>query len=256
MNPTPQAEYFSTQSAGCPGLSVSFFENTDDAVAYLWDFGDGSAISNEPNPTHTFGEAGSYVVTLTTTGIGGCETSSSAITVEVSDQSFANFIASPSADTALALPGAMVQFTDGSASAASWLWDFGDGSISTEQNPMHQYEVAGDYMVTLRVTDENGCVSTVNDGPFAVFAPDLLVPNVFTPNGDGINDAFAVRYTGSEDFYLEVFDRWGRKFFAAEAADENWPGLDANGNSAPEGVYFYSLQIGESSYQGNVSLFR
>ena len=256
VNPTPQAKYFSTQSTGCPGLTVSFFENTENAVAYLWDFGDGSAISNEPNPTHTYNEPGSYTVTLTTTGIGGCETSSQEVTVEVSDQSFASFLASPSADTALALPGAMVEFTDQSSNAVSWFWDFGDGSVSTDPNPTHQYSQAGDYTVSLRVTDANGCVATLTDGPFSVISPELLVPNVFTPNGDGINDAFTVRYTGSEDFYLEVFDRWGRMFFSAEAADETWPGIDGNGNNAPEGVYYYSLQIGESSYQGNVTLMR
>ena len=106
------------------------------------------------------------------------------------------------------------------------------------------------------MTDENGCVSTITDGPFEVYQPDLLVPNVFTPNGDGVNDAFAVRYTGAEDFYLEVFDRWGRMFFSSQSAADTWPGLDGNGNAAPEGVYYYSLQIGENSYQGNVTLMR
>jgi gliding motility-associated-like protein len=256
VNPTPQADYFSSQSVGCPGLTVSFFENASNATAYRWDFGDGSEVSNDPNPTYTYGEPGDYVVTLTTVGVGGCETSTSKTTVSVSDQSFATFTASPSADTALAIPGAMVQFTDSSANAISWFWDFGDGSISTQANPMHEYSAPGEYFVTLRVTDANGCVSTLSDGPFVVFSPDLLVPNVFTPNGDGVNESFMVRYTGSEDFFLEVFDRWGRSYFIGDSPAEGWPGLDSNGNAVPEGVYYYSLRIGESTYQGNVTLMR
>lgn len=256
VNPTPQADYFSTQTNGCEGLTVSFVENSANAVSFVWDFGDGSPLSNESNPTHTYNDAGSYNVTLTTIGIGGCQTSISKDMISVSASGFANFSSDPAPGTQAALPDATVAFTDLSQNAISWLWDFGDGNISTDANPVHVYKIDGTYVVSLTVTDQNGCVSTVTQGDYRIFAPDLLIPNVFSPNGDGVNDGFQVRYTGKERFSMQIFDRWGRSMYEADARDKPWLGTDDNGNLAKEGVYYYNVQIGERSYSGDLTLLR
>jgi len=256
VNPTPQADYFATQTSGCEGLTVSFVENSENAVGFIWDFGDGSPLSNESNPTHTYNTAGQYTVSLTTVGVGGCETTTSQTTVDVSASGFANFSSDPAPGTSISLPDAAVSFTDLSQNAISWLWDFGDGSISTDANPVHVYQKDGTYVVTLTVTDQNGCVSTVTLGDYDIFAPDLLIPNVFSPNGDGVNDGFTVRYTGKELFRMEVFDRWGRLLYEADAQDKPWMGTDSGGNVVNDGVYYYSVQIGDQTYTGNVTLMR
>ena len=256
INPRPEADYFASQADGCLGMTVSFIENTTDGIAFQWDFGDGSPVSNEANPSHTYEQAGSYVVTLTTIGVGGCEASVSSTTVNVSGNSFADFTSNPIVDQRLALPQASVNFADLSQNAQSWFWDFGDGKISTEKDPAHSFEQAGSYTVSLTVTDQNGCTSTISYGPYEVFEPEVMIPNVFTPNQDGVNDAFKVDYNGNELFNMVVFDRWGRQFYQADAPDKPWDGTDSEGNPAQEGVYYYSVSIGEKNFSGNVTLMR
>jgi gliding motility-associated-like protein len=89
----------------------------------------------------------------------------------------------------------------------------------------------------------------------AVVLPDLFVPTVFSPNNDGINDFFQIRYTGTETFSLQVHDRWGRQAFSADSQNSAWDGT-TNGANMAEGTYYYVLTIGENRYTGNVTLLR
>lgn len=251
VNTTPEAAYFASQSSGCEGLEVSFLENSPGAVAFRWDFGDGSEINNEANPTYVYNEAGTYPVTLTVVGEGGCESSITSTTVTTTDGAFADFGSDPGPGVAQPLPAAVVRFTSLAAGAVNWFWDFGDGKTSADADPIHTYNDPGSYEVTLTVTDENGCVSSVAYGMFDVIEPGLLIPNIVTPNGDGINDSFEVMYNGKDDFYLKIFDRWGKEHFISQNPTDGW-----NGGEAKEGVYFYQLEIGEKAYTGNITLMR
>lgn len=256
VNPTPTSDYFTSEPNGCVGLSVSFFENSQNAIAYIWDFGDGSPVSNEANPVHVYEQPGSYSVRLTTVGLAGCSSSSATTTVNIAEPVQAQFSASPSPATPIYMPGANIQFTDMSANALQWLWDFGDGSGSAETSPAHTYTQAGSYEVTLTVTGENGCIDRFSLGPFDILAPQLFIPNVFSPNGDGINDAFEVRYQGAERFFMEIFDRWGNQYFEAQNTSDTWNGLAPSGEPATEGVYYYHVRIGDKSYMGDLTLMR
>ena len=256
VNPSPVAAYFASQSTGCAGLEVSFLETSIDGASFQWDFGDGSGVNNEQNPSHIYNLPGAYPVTLTVVGAGGCESTVSHTTIVVSDNAFARFSSDPDINVAQSLPEAPVRFTDLSGEAVSWFWDFGDGTFSNEPSPVHSYTEPGSYTVSLTVTDANGCVSTFDLGPYVVYAPGLLIPNVFTPNSDGINDVFQVLYDGKERFFLEVYDRWGERFFSAATPQQGWNGTNGSGNQAKEGVYFYQLQIGEKAYSGNITLMR
>jgi gliding motility-associated-like protein len=86
---------------------------------------------------------------------------------------------------------------------------------------------------------------------------ELLAPivNVFTPNGDGIGDFFAPRYSGNQSYELTVVDRWGNELFrlnrAPESVAEGW-----NANNAADGVYFYVLKIGKRVVSGQVTVVR
>ena len=86
--------------------------------------------------------------------------------------------------------------------------------------------------------------------------PDLFIPNVFSPNQDGINDIFEIVYTGKETFQLEIFDRWGTTYYESLSPDDMWGGASPAGNAANEGVYYYTLKIGEQTYTGNLTLVR
>ena len=256
INPTPKADYFTSLPNGCAPLTISFLENTEGAIAFEWDFGDGTGVFNGPNPTHIYEQPGNYLVKMKAIGPGGCEDLVASTTIKVSNTVVADYTSEPALAQELALPNATVSFRDSSLNAYGWFWDFGDGEISKAQNPTHTFSEPGEYMVSLTATDENGCVDRIEYGPYIVVIPDVLIPNVFTPNGDGINDVFQVKYNGNEAFYIKIFDRWGRTFFEANATDMGWNGMYNESAEAQEGVYYYSIQLGERTFQGNVTLMR
>ena len=252
--PTPDVSYLTSQTEGCVDLEVSFLETASDDVHYIWNFGDGSAVSNDPNPTHTYTIPGEYQVTLTVISPGGCTDTAMTTTIHAGKGPTAAFITAPEVPATLMLPNTTVKFTDRSANASSWLWDFGDGSSSTDQNPSHFYTQEGEFMTTLKVGN-NGCYDEITQGPFVVIAPGTFIPNVFSPNGDGISDLYLTGYTGDQPFSIVIRDRWGNLMFSTENKLLGWDGT-TNGNQAQEGVYFYVIRIGQKTYNGEITLVR
>jgi gliding motility-associated-like protein len=87
------------------------------------------------------------------------------------------------------------------------------------------------------------------------------VPNVFTPNGDGVNDYFVVDNHGMETLNMLIFNRWGEKIFEWNTAHTDWNGTGLDGEDVSDGVYFYLLTaVGEDGHpyeeRGSVTLIR
>lgn len=255
-NKTPIVDFEYGSTSGCNGLEVNFINLSSYGNAYIWDFGDGT-ISNEFNPTHHYTTAGQYNVTLTVVGNGACgQASSKDSLIYVNPGINAYFLTNYLNE--LILPNASIAFTDSSKSDVNqWLWDFGDGKISTEQNPEHEYHQAGNYTVKLLVTNELGC-SDEYTYPIMikVIAPEVIIPNLFTPNSDGINDEFKVMYNGNESFSITVFDRQGAQVYVSSSTSDYWDGTLSSGSKAPEGVYFYVIKVGDKTYNGSITLLR
>lgn len=134
-----------------------------------------------------------------------------------------------------------VQFINKSSGNISlYYWDFGDGNNSLEENPNYSYQVPGTYTVTLMVTDIWGCETF---DTFEILITDyfLKTPNVFTPNGDGINDTYFPKFVHVESIVFTIMDKWGEILFHSE--DLNDPGWDGNfrGQKASPGNYIYKL---------------
>lgn len=126
-------------------------------------------------------------------------------------------------------------------------WDFGDGSESFEEHPKHTYEAEGEYEVVLTVTDEFGCSEEVRK-KIIVFDYFLVVPNIFTPNGDGINDYFFPRFVGIESLEFWVLNKWGETIFHTEELNsQGWDGK-LNDEPAIPGNYVYKLRF--KTYDG------
>lgn len=130
-------------------------------------------------------------------------------------------------------------FTDLTAGGASWAWDFGDGGTSTAQNPTHDFPASGTYTVVVTVTNANGCTDT--DTLVITIVEDFLLPNVFTPNGDGINDEFFITTSGLSEYKLEIYDRWGVKLFESAEPNVHWDGHTSSGAVCTDGTYYFIL---------------
>ncbi|MHC1626364.1 MAG: PKD domain-containing protein, partial [Methanoculleaceae archaeon] len=147
----PTAQFTASPTSGDPPLTVAFTDQstgTPSVYAWWWDFGDGSDISRLQNPTHTYTTPGQYDVSLTVTNGHGENTEMKSSYISVGDVVDANFTASPTSGN----PPLRVDFTDTSTgSPTSWSWDFGDGNMSSAQNPTHTYVSGGVYNVSLTV---------------------------------------------------------------------------------------------------------
>ncbi len=145
---------------------------------------------------------------------------------------------------------AAFQFLNNSINAANYQWYFGDGkelnSQAGESEIKHVYLLPGAYTVTLITTSAApyNCVDSVKK-ELTVSKPELQVPNVFTPNGDGINDIFRVYDVSITDFHIIIYDRYGEKVHEFRGDIRNWQGWDGKINNsdskAADGVYYYVI---------------
>jgi PGF-pre-PGF domain-containing protein len=153
----PSADFTSNCTEGSRPLNIAFKDiSTGLPDSWSWNFGDGNT-SADKNPVHTYSSDGVYTVTLKVMNSKGSNSTQKINYITVSTKpplsSFYSNITSGNIPLT-------IQFTDTSTgSPASWNWNFGDGTNSTEQNPMHIYFSAGTYDVTLVVSNANGSTS-------------------------------------------------------------------------------------------------
>jgi gliding motility-associated-like protein len=124
----------------------------------------------------------------------------------------------------------------------TYYWDFGDGSESFEENPKHIYQAKGEYEITLIVTDVFGCAVEVKK-KITVFDYYLVVPNIFSPNGDGINDYFFPRFVGIESLEFWILNKWGENiYYTDDLNSQGWDGKIYKETPIP-GNYVYKLKF-------------
>lgn len=161
----------SLPAQGCVPFTISpvaIINSLDVVTSYLWDFGDGTT-SVLATPNHTYATQGTYDVSLTITTSTGCtDVLTINRAIRVGTHPVVDFSASPTTQCAIQ----PIQFTDLSAPADQWLWNFGDGTTSTAQNPRHTYLVPGTYTVTLTATN-NGCPGTTVKTNYITILPPV-----------------------------------------------------------------------------------
>jgi gliding motility-associated-like protein len=255
VHPGPTSDYYASHKEGCVPMEVNFLEKTTNTTNFIWHFGDGQ-ISNNPNPTHVYTQPGTYLVDLVALGAGGCSDMVALTTITVSDTTFGGFVSNPPIDSLIYVPNAKVVFTDTTRNSVAWVWDFGDGKTSSDKSPTHLYQIPNEYSVSLTVTNEHGCVSHITHAPYRVVSPELMIPNVFTPNGDGLHDKWELMYSGKGNIDIKTYDRWGKLLFTSSNIDTQWDGTNKQGNKMSDGVYFYEVKVDEKVYTGNVTILR
>lgn len=174
----------------------------------------------------------------------GCRSNRVPVWVRVHPNPVGEFMVS---NSQLAIPNAIADFgwtpTWWPGDSLTFTWDFGDGSTSNDQFPVHQYQHEGQYAVSLNIVNEFGCQANYLHEFIDVDQTFLLiVPNAFTPNGDGINDEFTITHRLITDLNTQIFDRWGRLIYETNDINFSWRGLDPDGSLMSEGVYVYNMQ--------------
>ncbi len=146
-------------------------------------------------------------------------------------------------------------------------WTYGNGTSATFSNttvnPQTVYHQPGTYTVTM-FASKGDCLESTNTVIEVESPSSMVVPNIFTPNGDGVNDIFILqRSVGLTSLTAEIYDRWGHKVYElkTEKGQLAWDGKNMTGKDAPDGTYLYMIKATGSdgqSYdeQGTVTLNR
>ena len=156
--------------------------------------------------------------------------------------------------------GPLFKFSNKSVFADTYEWKFSDGTSSTLTNPNdHQFFYNSEVRIQLIAKNEFGCSDTLSISNKYSELEDyykLSVPNIFTPNGDGVNDEFRINYQGdfSDCYTIKIFDRWGVVVFSSNNPAFSWKGETSLGGKSSQGTYFYVMEIGGKKLRGFISL--
>ncbi len=211
LETVPVANFNAEPTSGACPLTVQFTDiSTGPITSREWDFGDGASGSSQ-NPEHIYQNSGLYAVGLTVTGPGGSDTEIKVDCITATEAApIANFGAEPTAGT----KPLTVQFTDqSSGTITEWFWNFGDGYMSSTQNPVHQYETADTFTVSLKVTGPGGSYTKIKENFINVSNPTLIseldpeIPEKFylLPNfPNPFNSNTCIRFGLSRSCYTEL----------------------------------------------------
>lgn len=260
--PFPNVLVNITDTVGCSPLETEFSVVSSSVVppgyTWAWDFDDGTAIVPYQNTDHQYQNSGFYNTQLTVTFESGCSnTYSYPVNITVYPTPQAEF----SFDANYVYPGVPIHFTDlSTGDIFSWLWTFGDGNSENIQNPTHSYPNSGYHRVSLVLTSSHGCQDSIIYT--LVTTEGVKIPNVFTPNNDGVNDNFFVETYGEFDIgNMKIYNRWGELIWETTNPVEYWEGKSRDGKEYPTSTYFYIYKAKSSSgkeYEssGSVTLLR
>jgi gliding motility-associated-like protein len=240
VNPTPDPTITANGLTGsvCSGDSVLLEAPTGAGYSYLWSNGD-------TTQTITVYTSGTYGVVITSSalcnGVG-----------EIEVGVFSEASVTISQDTTVSLGySTTLEATGGIA----YEWS----PSTTLDNPVTGTPVATPFELTtysVTVTVSDGCVTTREvtvtvDEDFRVD-----VPNLFTPNGDGINDYLVIQNIFTYQVNLMIFNRWGTEVYASSAYQNDWNGTNDSGDNLTDGTYYYVITVGSKVYKGAITILR
>ena len=131
--------------------------------------------------------------------------------------------------------------SDQSINGEVYAWYLNDSLINFTAPGTITFPDSGTYVLELVLTNSSGC-SDVDSSIIRVLSDKLIleIPNVFTPNGDGVNELFQVKYNAVKSFQANVFNRWGRLIYTWNSVSDGWDGK-SNNDVMPNGTYYYVI---------------
>lgn len=244
----------------CPGEVVSFETIEQDDVLYSWNLGDDN-YSKERAIKHSYQNPGKYTVSLIVTSSKDRSilSKSKDLIIEVLPAPNTEFVIK---ELELEIIPSIQLITN--EELANYHWDFGDGTYSSEGSPVKSYKQKGYYNVTLSSKNQDGCSSKTTHKVTIKEDYNLLAPNSFTPNGDGINDYFipeALKLMDVE-FTMSIFSKTDGLIFETKNINQQWDGRNQqNGINCSEDTYIWVVSLTNSEgkseqYKGAVLLLK
>lgn len=257
-----EIQFSASPLQACPGTPINFFDSStyEGNADYYWDFGN-NQLSTEQNPVFVYNDTGKYSVGLILITKDKC--------IDTLVKTFPDYIEilpEPISDMVISdstKPLKQANFTiDVSASefAAKSSVYINNSFVSNASVFDYTFSDTGHFQV-LHVAENNfGCTDSTTLEVFIYDEFEFIIPNIFTPNGDRVNDEFAVRACGVYDYEIEIFNRYGKTMFQSNSMNINWNGR-TNEEPATDGIYYYVITIkdfrGEyRTYTGPLTLIR
>ena len=149
----------------------------------------------------------------------------------------------------------------GSNFVNQFTWNFGDGNQSIDFEPSHLYQNQGNYEITLVANNSDLPTLCSDTASLLIDVEGYDVNNVFTPNGDNINDYFGFNDYMLLEISVQIYNRWGKKIYHWNELEGYWDGRGYNGEFLPDGVYFFNMEaVGENGNayieKGSITLIR
>ena len=267
ISETPNVSFTASILEGCAPLTVTFYNTTqatNDQSNCVWAFNTNSQISGCDSVSYTFNQAGCFDVSLASTANGCVGSNLQTAFICVEDPPIASFQANPQIFTEI---NQVINFVNTSVGAISYNWEFGDGSTSQLDGPMHYFEgTENGFTTSLTVTSLFGCTATYSL-PITYKEPEVYyIPNTFTPDADEHNQSFLPIFTSGVDIHnylFQIYDRWGQLVFQTTNHLEGWDGsIGEKGKDVQQGTYVYLISFrnpnlaGVKTVNGIVNLIR
>lgn len=262
-NPLPLANFAASAAIICQGESVNFnlLDPINANATYNWDFGNGNAGVGSDEQTATYANTGLQSISLTVTDENGCvNTSTQSIEVSAVTASITPLVATILGGESITLDATGTSIA---GSEFSYVWS-PDSTLNCNDCPSVVATPSVESSVyTVIVTDEFGCNASATATVNVNYEKLVIIPNAFSPNGDGVNDIFRLNGYGIANVELLIFNRWGGLVFeATDITDlsQGWDGT-VNGEDAELEVYVYVAKVTftdetEELFKGNVTLVR
>lgn len=237
----PQLTLSANGNSGCEGTGgtlVAAAGGGSPAYTYSWSnsLPNGSTQTVNPSQTTTY--------SVTVTDANGC-TSNSTATYTVNPLPVAAF-STPATNGVLNLSFAngpqQICLTDLSTGSTVWGWTMNGSNPSIQQSPCYTVPDTGSYCFVQIVSTAQNCLDTAQIC-IEVIESAYSIPNVFTPNGDGNNDAFEITNRGMKSVHCQIFNRWGQLVYEWDGPTGKWDGKMNNGNIASDGTYYYVAKL-------------
>jgi gliding motility-associated-like protein len=219
----------------------------------FWGFGDGN-FSTQESPSHTYALPGEYTVMYVAIDSSTCNIADTVyfnVTLELAETFAANIDFTP--PPPCGGDSMLVELIFTGTGADSLVWNMGNGDIFNSDSVFYYYTVPGSYTITLTAYDLRcNNVGTISNTVFFAgnVVTEVVIPNIFSPNGDGVNDFFStLDVDGTAEYYMVIYNRWGRMVFETEDSSIFWDGKVNDGGEAAPGPYYYEVKYRDQCKQ-------